>query len=386
MPLEPTATQEGAPDNIKSFPSPETLDKLKENSDDRDVPVNPRDAIFDAMDARLEEQRAGEIEEYSTGERDDDLDGGAPVIEPGLNEQAEMHPAAEPDNGLPAELKNDALAEFIVMDGDSAMFKTKVDGEEKLIPLSNAKAQLQKHVAAEVRLAQVAAERKALEEREAIVQQNEATLNARIQAAEASPPPVSADVSDQDLQAEAQQVVQTLFRGSEDEAVEGLTALLGKTRQAPGPQVDSQELVTQAVAATRKELAAERAREAQAQREKDIGSSFNKFSEDYPEIVSDVNLFRYADGLTDTIEVEHPDWDPPKIMAEAGKQTRAWVASLKGEAAPAPDPQPSDRHNRKRNLTPMPQVHSATQPRELEEAPQTPQSLIDEIRSARGQA
>jgi len=357
MPLEPTATQEGAPDNIKSFPSPETLDKLKENSDDRDVPVNPRDAIFDAMDARLEEQRAGEIEEYSTGERDDDLDGGAPVIEPGLNEQAEMHPAAEPDNGLPAELKNDALAEFIVMDGDSAMFKTKVDGEEKLIPLSNAKAQLQKHVAAEVRLAQVAAERKALEEREAIVQQNEATLNARIQAAEASPPPVSADVSDQDLQAEAQQVVQTLFRGSD-----------------------------QAVAATRKELAAERAREAQAQREKDIGSSFNKFSEDYPEIVSDVNLFRYADGLTDTIEVEHPDWDPPKIMAEAGKQTRAWVASLKGEAAPAPDPQPSDRHNRKRNLTPMPQVHSATQPRELEEAPQTPQSLIDEIRSARGQA
>jgi hypothetical protein len=385
MPLQPTATDNGAQEEINAFPSPETLDKLSGNDDDRDIPVNPRDAIFETMEAKIEEQRLAEMGEYETGVRDDELDGGAPVIEPGLNEQEAMHPAAEPDNGLPAELKNDALAEFIVMDGEDAMFRTKVDGEERLIPLSTAKAQLQKHVAAEIRLSQAAKERKDLDAREELIQRNEATLNARIQASEASPPSVTPDVSDQDLQVEAQQVVKTLFTGDENEAVESLTALLAKTRQAPGPQVNSQELVAEAVATTRRELAAERAQEAEVQTEKDITAGYGDFSKDYPSIVADAALFRYADGMTDAIAEEHPDWAPGKVMATAGQRTLAWVESLKGPK-PAVDPGlENDRHNRKRKLTPMPASHSAVQERQVEEAEETPQSILEATRAARGQ-
>lgn len=378
MPLE--ATQSGA-EKEKAFPVAEKLDKSLQNSDDRDVPVNPRDAIFDQMDEMIDRQRAEEME---TTVDEFNRDETVLELEPGLSSQDQMHQqAAEEGTELPDDLKSDPLADYIVMNGEAPMFKTKVDGEEQLIPLDAAKNQLQKHVAAEIRLQQAATERKNLEARAAALAENEAAFNARQQAAEASPPSVVSDVSDQDLEAEAREVVKTLFTGSETEAVEGLTELLGKTRQAPGPQVDPQEVANQAVAAARQQLEAERAQEAAAFREKDLNTGFEQFSKEYPDIVGDVNLFRYADGMTDTIEVEHPDWAPSKVMAEAGKRTRSWVESMK--APSEAERQPSDRHNRKRNLTPMPRARSGTQEAPAEAAAETPQSMMEEIRAARGQ-
>lgn len=383
------ATQSGAPVKQKAFPNPETLDNGTENSDDRGVAVNPRDAIMESMDARLEEQRQEEMNELVLPPSEESPFDEAQLrdegLEPGLQSQESINePANEGNDDLPADLQNDPLAEYIVMDGDAAMFRTKVDGQDRLIPLETAKATLQKHVAADVRLQQAAAERKELEAREEVIRQNEASLNARLN----SPPPVvTTDVSDQDLKNEAQAVVKTLFTGSEDEAVESLTSLLTNTRQAPGPQVDTSEVVNQAVAQAKAELIADREREALVVKQKDINTGFEDFSNDYPEIVGDINLFRYADGMTDTIEAEHPDWAPSQIMAEAGVRTRAWIADLKGEAAPAPTPAPTnDRHNRKRNLKPMPTARSAVQQREQEAPPETPASILAGMRGARGQA
>ena len=386
MPIE--ATQPGAPVKQKAFPNPETLDKDLENSDDRGVAVNPRDAIKESMDARIEEARAEEMAEMELPPSEESPFDEAQLREepePGLQTQEPMQeePADEVKEELPQSLQNDPLAEYIVMDGEDAMFRTKVDGEDRLIPLETAKATLQKHVAADVRLQQVAKERKALEAREEAVRQNEATLLAR---SDTSPPPVDSDVSDQDLQLEAQAVVKTLFTGTEDEAVESLTALLGHTRQAQGPQVNSEEVITQAVARAKTELLAEREREALVAKQKDINTGFESFSKDYPEIVGDVNLFRYADGMTDTIAEEHPDWAPSQVMAEAGVRTRAWITDLTGAAAPPAEATPNDRHNRKRNLKPMPTARSAVQERQQEEPPETPASILASMRGARGQA
>jgi hypothetical protein len=383
------ATQQGAPVKQKAFPHPETLDNSPENSDDR---VNPRDAIMEAMDARIDEQRKAEMAELELPPSEESPFDEAQLrkeaqeeqegleLEPGLQTQERMHEPEPEEKALPKELQDDPLAEYIVMDKNKAMFRTKVDGEDRLIPLETARATLQKHVAADIRLQQAAKERKELEAREEAIRQNEAALQAKL----SSPPSVEADVSDQDLQLEARAVVNTLFTGSEDEAVESLTSLLAKTRQAKGPQVDSNELVNQAVARAKAELLAEREREALAAKQKDINSGFEKFSEDYPEIVGDVNLFRYADGMTDTIVAEHPDWAPSQVMAEAGVRTRAWIASLKGE--PPAEAAPNDRHNRKRNLTPMPQSRSAVQERQAPEPVETPQSILEQMRGARGQA
>ena len=370
MPLE--ATQQGA-QKEKAFPSPETLDKEKENNENRDVPVNPRDAILAQMEERIEEAREAEMLEagYVVSEED-------PSLEPGLNNQAEISGEKEE---LPPELQNDPLAEYIVMEEDVAMFRTRVDGEDRLIPLDTAKATLQKHIAADIRLQQVAKDRKDIDAREEAVRANELAYEARIKSHENSPPSVNSDVSDQDLQTEAREVVDVLFKGTEDEAIESLTSLLGKTRQAPGPQVNTQEVAERAVAAAKQQLQAERAEEDAAANERAVEKGFKSFKNEYKDIVGDVNLFRYADGLTDDIASENPDWSPTAVMAEAGKQTRAWVASLAPEAKTVPN----DRHDRKRKLTPMPQSRSGTQEREEGEPEETPASMMASIREARGQ-
>jgi len=380
MPLE--ATQKGAPEKVKAFPSPEILDNQRENSDDRPAPVNPRDEVMSSMDDRIDELRMQEMAEAGFLPSDDT---NADELEPGLQTQERMHQEEAPEKEeLPEELKSDPLADYIVMDGENAMFRTKVDGEDKLIPLDTARTQLQKHVAADVRLQQAAKERKELEAREEAIRQNEAALQAKLNSQESSPPSERSDVSDQDLQREAQAVVKTLFTGSEDEAVESLTALLGKTSQA-SPQVNPNELVEKAVAAARAERAQEREREALEAKQKDLNTGFEKFSEEYPEIVGDINLFRYADGMTDTIAEEHPEWAPSQVMHEAGVRTREWINALKG-AEEAPAPTPNDRLERKQNLKPMPHTRSAVQERAQEEPPETPQSILESMRSARGQA
>lgn len=376
------ATQQGAPEKQSAFPSPETLDKQNENSENRDVPVNPRDAIMDNMEARIDQQRQEEMLEagYVVSEEDTSY---AAEPEQGAPEDIRNRVAAEEQEELPAELQNDPLADYIVMEDDVAMFRTKVDGEDRLIPLETAKATLQKHVAADVRLQQAARDRKDLEAREEAVRANELAYNARIKAQESSPPSVQSDVSDQDLQTEARDVVEVLFKGTEDEAIASLTTLLGKTRQPSGPQVDPTEVANAAVAAAKQQLAAERAAEDAKTNERKLNEGFKSFEQNYKDIVGDINLFRYADGLTDSISEENPDWSPTEVMAEAGNQTRLWVESLK-----APEPEPdtiTDRHGRKRKLTPMPTVRSGVQEREEGDSVETPASMMDDIRKARGQ-
>lgn len=385
-----TATQKGAPANApvktKAFPDPELpkgVDNGEENGDDTPKYVNPRDAMLAEMDAKLDETRREEIR-ANNAEMAEAV--GMPVDEYERQfEQGHVEQEDEEtdDDVLISPAPADPLADYIVLNDGVPMFKTKVDGQEKLIPIENARAQLQKHVAAEIRLQQAAAEKRALEQREAAIAEGEAKLAAKLKQLQEAPPSVKPDVSDQDLSDQAHQVVSSLFTGSEDEAVKSLTELLGKIRQAPGPQFDPNETVTQAVAAAKRELAAEQAVKERERQQKDINSGFKKFSDDYPEIVENADLFRYADGLTDVIQSENPDWSPSEVMTEAGKRTRAWVESLKAPAAPVPN---NDRQNRKRNLTPMPQARMGTQERDPGEPPETPQSMIDEIRAARGQA
>jgi hypothetical protein len=382
-----TATQQGAPANApvktKAFPDPDlpkALDNGEENGDDTPKYVNPRDAMLAEMDAKLDETRREEIR-ANNAEMAEAV--GMPLED--YERQFEQGHVVQDDDeeGVDETPPADPLADYIVLSDGVPMFKTKVDGQEKLIPIENARAQLQKHVAAEIRLQQAATEKRALEQREAAIAEGEARLAAKLKQLQEAPPSVKPDVSDQDLSDQAHQVVSSLFTGSEDEAVKSLTDLLGKIRQAPGPQVDTQETVAQAVAAAKRELAAESAAKERERQQKDINSGFKKFSEDYPEIVENADLFRYADGLTDAIQSENPDWSPSAVMTEAGKRTRAWVESLKAPADPAPN---NDRQNRKRNLTPMPQARMGTQERDPGEPPETPQSMIDEIRAARGQA
>lgn len=397
------ATQQGAPQGAepkteKPFPDPplgEGVDSGAKNSDDTPKMVSPRDAVLLDMDSRIDEERQNEIQLFQTELAEasgmeapaGDADPGEPA-EPGVATIDKMHPEGDDKNKhLPDDLRDDPLADYIVMNGEDAMFKTKVDGEERLIPLESARAQLQKGIAGEIRLQQAAERNKELDAREEQIRKSEAALAQKLNQPAPASPPSSPDVSDQDLQEEARQVVTGLFSGTEDQAVESLTHLLQKVSQAPGPQIDPTEVANQAVAAAKQQLTAEQQEEAEAQKLLDQAAAFESFSKEFKDITGDAALFRYADGLTDEIEVEHPEFTPLQVMTEAGNRTRKWVEELKGSASEQDPPPNNDRQNRKKNLTPMPQSRSAAHPAgEQEEQPDTPQSLMDEVRKARGQA
>lgn len=403
-------TQQGAsgydanPPKERAFPQSgaKPLDKDGEAGDNDEQHVSERDTILEDIEAKIEAQRmaemAGVVEDPAPAQ-DDDED--PPPVEgqeedlrdEGLLSKDEMPADKEDDvdnnNGhLPEEYRDDPLADYIVMDeaNNTPMFVTKVNGKEAYIPLDRARQQLQKHEAAEVRMKNAAEKEKELNEREQQILASEQALKAKHVEPLQSPPstPPAQDVSDQDLSDEAQSVVQSLFNGSEEDAVTKLAEVLGKVRGAATQQtIDQDEIARRAAAQVRRE-------EAVAAAEKDATDGLAKFNETYPDIAADDTLFRYADAMTDTIAAEWKEagraFRTSELMMEAGVRTTAWVQSMK-----TPEPRKTDtktdRLNRKRNLRPMPTSQSQAAGTHADEEPeQTPYDAVAEMRKARGQA
>lgn len=278
---------------------------------------------------------------------------------------------AETDDGA----ASTNLPSEVVMSGGKAMLKLKVDGKERLVPLDTAIAQLQKGGAAEVRLQQAAELRKQLDVREA-------SLNAREAAQKSQPfvPPANADA---DLDVEAQAVVDSLLTDDPKVAAAKLKGVLVKVRQAAPPSIDENTLIGKAVQATRQTLAVDA-------HNRSLQTGLTKFQQEYSEIAKDPKLERMADGMTDTIAAEHPEWSPEQVMLEAGRQTREWVESLTGvklgKTTPAAPDLAADRRDRKVGLRPLPQQRAGRQvSAKPAEQVETPQSIVAEMRKARGQ-
>lgn len=355
--------------------------------------VNPRDAILDSMDEKLDAQRHQEQKEYLE-EVGEELGMAPPAPEPapladGAQAVQPMHPPAEPvaPEPLPAELLGHEMADYIVMHNGEPHMKAKVHGVDKLIPMSKVQAQAQKLDAAEVSLEQAAIITRDLVQREEWIRENEASLKTRLEAP-APLPPVDPGVPDEKLVGEAKEIVSTLFRGDEDAAATKLATLL-KRSQAPAnpvPAFDTTQLVNQAadVAVTKM---------TQIDKQKDAVSGLEQFKDSYPEIMADPMLYRIADKFTDVIEKENPSWTPTQLMLEAGVRTKKWLAQQKGETLPN-DPPPADpasidpnRQERKDNLVriPNPALGAVSPHGATEEPIQTPNDALAEIRESRGQ-
>lgn len=322
-----------------------------------------------------------DLERESTRERDlaaEGLDSAEAI--PGEPPAAKAAVEHEEEEEKQEDDGQDPLSQYIVVEEDTPYFSAKVDGKRVLIPLDRAQAQLQKHEAAERRLQQAAQLSKALEERERALRENEQLLRQRLQASNPLSP--SQDVDDKDLQVQARELVETLFSGTEDEAAEKLAKVLARNRasQSATP-IDPRELAREAAQEARKQIK-------QEQVEQDSKEGYQQFSEKFPDVLSDPYLFQVADGMTDEIAAEHPDWLPSKVMLEAGKRTREWWG--KTGKAESKDPLTreadlSDRHSRKAKLVTMPRPATARPPKVPEERPQTPQDIIREMRQARNQ-
>jgi len=375
----------------------ETIDETQATKEpSREKPANPRDAIFARIDAlreqglekdgeyalstghpmavQVEAERRAKAASSSSAEAAGTAGAArpeAPTVVEGLDKPEE----AEPGDGSDMDAEPLAKHGIVLKDGKPAL-KLKVDGKESLVPLDAARATLQKHTAAEVRLQQAAEQRRQNDERAAQLAAKEAELNAR---SVKSQPSAVAAADDQGLREEAKALVSSLLTDSEDVAAEKLAKTLARTRQAATPPVSVDEVADKAAKAVETRLADRDAK-------KDQVTGFLAFKDQYPEIESSPELFKVADSKTDAISEAHPEWSPSQVMLEAGRQTKEWLTSLSGvPAKPTPSPT-NDRQARKENLRPMPPTRSARAVA-AKDAPvaETPADIVASMRKARGQ-
>lgn len=348
--------------------------------------VDPRAA---ALAVQMAKEARGESIPADKGHRDEGATGGeGEEPEPGATYVEPVHAEAEDDAAKKARAAvrisnkgEDPLGDYVVRVEGKPMFKTVVDGQEKLIPLETARRQLQQHLAADIRFQQAKEQRRELDARERTIRQTEATLRARSAAPVAPPAPV---VDDKALDAEAVEIVRSLVTEPEDKAAARLAKTLRLVRQAPAaPSVDAE-----AIAAA----AADRAVRTIAERDNNraLGEGLKAFTKNYPDIAADSDLFNLADRKTNAIAEEHPDWSPEQVMNEAGRQTREWLKTLGAPVktgANGGTPPQNNRQQLKQKLTPMPRPRSAAGAGpEAEDEGESPQATLAAIRKARGQA
>lgn len=301
--------------------------------------------------------------------------------EPGTEVETEEAPVADAAEAAAREATRishkgtDPLGDYVVRVDGKPMFKTLVDGKEVLVPLDRARTQLQKHLAADIRLQQAAERQKQLDTRERSIRDVEATLKAR----SAHPSATAPVVDDATLDNEAVELVRSLVSEPEGKAAARLAKTL-KTIRASQPQIDVSAIVKQASDEAMRTIAAR-------ENDKALSSGLDQFTKDYPDIAGDSDLFALADRRTDAIAAENPSWSPEQVMLKAGEQTREWLKSIGAPVKQtASGEQPSNRQQRKQNLVPMPQPRSS-RPSPSADAPreQTPQDAMAEIRKSRGQ-
>jgi hypothetical protein len=361
-------------------------------------PKSARDLLLEGIDAKIEQKRqddddyvlqsgdtravmmAAEMRREAAGKP---IRSDQPRDEAGRYvETAEAGADGDPYPEGNAEVERDAapaakdpLEEYVVREaGKPPMFKALVDGKVRLIPLDQARAQLQKHVAAEQRLEQATARSKELDARER-------ALKARETARVTPPKPVMPAYDDASLDADSKEIVRSLLSDSEDKAAGTVAKVLKKIRAAT-PQVDLNSVGKQAASIARQEIAVEDHQRAMA-------SGFDKFAADYSEIANDPKLFAIADREADAIAKEHPEWKPEQVFLEAGRKTNEWLTSMgvKPKAKPsAPSDLDSRRQQAKQKLTPMPQARSVRPaPTADPNADDSPGGYLGDLRKARGQ-
>jgi len=391
-------TESGVTSQNEGAPLDKTTAKAK--APGRDPHITERDQLLARMDEQIEARRKQENEEFL---RSSDVDPAAWIMHQKMQAEAktEEQPAdeaetleqdgaefVEPVAPAPVAAKpkpaerisqkgEDPLGQYIVRVDGKPMIKTIVYGQEKLVPLETARAELQKIGAGDERLRQAAELQKKLDARAAQLQKTEAELAAR------SRPTATALVDDQALDKEAVELVRSLVTDTEDRAAARLAKTLKTIRQAQQPQVDVDAITKHAA-----DVATQRLVERETNRAMQDG--FKTFTGTYRDIASDPELFAIADRKTDAIAAEHPEWSPGEVMLEAGRLTREWLTGMgvKPPAGNVPN-QPSNRQQRKEALRPMPTPRSARPTAVTSDDGDGRQSTADivaEIRKSRGSA
>ena len=368
----------------------------------------PRDLESEALSERFEAQRAADLREAISGDpglaetqrlfdanQVSEEDPGGPPETPGSPDadgaasREPMHKADEAAAPVP-KVDADSSQDDIVETDQGPAFKLLVDGEWQLLPIAKAKAELQKGESANKRLQDAellrqsnAQFRQELDRRDAQLREAEAAHRASASLPHVAPSEVQSDAPTIDLKAASRDFIDLTLEGNEEGAAEKLFETLSGIQDANGRNgVDPAEIERRAASAAQAEIAQDRLAREWDQAKAD-------FDREYPEIISDPELFSYADTLTDVVKKEHPEFTTSQLMQEAGSRVRQFVSRLRGEPAEeTKEPVILDRQARKQQLVPMPSQRTARSGPDTGPDPnrvESPADIIREMRAARNQ-
>ena len=309
---------------------------------------------------RLIEQRAEEVDDLAAElarERQARLAPEQAPEEPG-EEAEEAEEAEEPVAKAPEEPQNEEpdTAPILVEEDGETYIALKVDGVEKKMSLSDAQAELQRRESGSARLQEAATERTRLQAVEQRLAAREKELAEKPPEAPAEPAPKTEDVSGL-----ADELTEALLNGDKSMAAEKLATVLSKVDSGARPATASTSEIADAVM--------QKVNEQQAVRQQ-----FDVFAKEYPDIVENPEAFGVADAISTQVEAEHPDWDPLRIMREAGDRFRR-IAGAKPPEAQAPE-KPTPQQEAKSRLTRVPPPGGVG---EVVAMPKQPRRTVDDL-------
>jgi hypothetical protein len=321
-----------------------------------EAPKTPRELAMEAVVASREAVVRKEYEDEGQVYPGDKVSN-APVEAPPTEEDDLQLKLQEEQDAPVVEAPEDQTLENL----DQVKVKIKVDGQERLVPVSELVRTAQKHESADKRLAEAT--------------RLLADAQAQAKAAAASPPatneqqiPDTVDKAVQDPKQQAKEFLDAMFRGDEGQAQEILAKLVtGRPSQpatAPQPQ-DPEEI------ASRVEASLERR------------SALKQFSATYPEILKDQDLAQLADMKLARRIGEGADFGT--AIMEIGEELYLKSGHKKPAAVvvetPPVTPASNARLERKQSADPIRgrNVSAAT----TQEQPDTPSSIVAQMKQAR---
>jgi len=279
-----------------------------------------------------------------------------PEVEPEVEEEIKEEPEQE-------EIPDEAAVETIQFkDGDTvyevpktAAATLKIDGEEIETPLDTAFRRYQKGAAGDKRLQEANDIRKALEDKQKILDQREQELLERLN--QDNP-----DLSNDDRKGLARAIINARIEDDE----ESLATVLDKITPKVEPKID-ESLITRTVD---ERVQAGISKIEQQRQSKKLLDARAKFESDYPELVKDQMLFDMVDRETFKIGQERPGAEPSEIITEAAERVKDWLGKMK--------PKPP-----KKRTVPTPASGRASIG-EDEKPPPTLKETINKMRISRG--
>jgi len=261
-----------------------------------------------------------------------------------------------------------------VIEDEPKMAEVKVNGQVRYV--DQAKIDdgggidtYQKQLAANEGLQSLANERKLLKQQQQNLEQQRATFKANRLSVQDGIKTTSVPSSDERTNL-VKEYHQALFDGEDDKANKLFLEVYPEAQQQATPEINTQEIVERASNFTRQQIAVE-------QKQLEQRQANDTFADDHPIVASDTGLFNMASDRTITLQTEHPDWSPSKVIDEAAKHVEHWYEGITGKSSVI------DKIADKRKISAVKTASGRSTPKPPPKQ-QTPSDYITKLRQQRG--